>query len=154
MTTPVNFGGTVAGVRTLVLDTFTDATRIGSPTPRVDDARVTAWLTEGAAEVALAVLGYDRLGASWEDVVEARARGLVELYAAAMLLDTTHPERAPTGGRLADVWWERHRAGLAALTASVSSLLNRLERQEDAPKLAPLGTISTRPASGWEQQRW
>lgn len=159
MTAP-NFGATVTGVRNLVLDTVADARRPGgTPTPRIDDAQVAAWLAESAADISLAIVGYEQLGGTWSDVIERRAADLAQLRAAAQLVDTTHPERAPGGGRLGDVWWQRYQEQRGQLKDEVKGALDQLAAQETgdvggayAPK--PMAQGSFRPRSGWTEIRW
>jgi hypothetical protein len=164
MATAPNFGATVTGVRNLVLDTVADARRPGgTTTPRISDPTVNGWVEEGAGDVALALIGYEQLGGQWAAVIERRAKALAELYAAAFLVDTTHPERAPAGGRLGDVWWERYRTQRAQLKEEVGAALDQLKAQEDGTDTGgdsggyqthPIAEGRFRPRSGWTEVRF
>lgn len=109
MTSPdpaLPFSSTVAGVRQYVVTLSAEGQRPAGPTSakRTPDETVQDWLIEAGAIVALRIRAYIALPATAEavlivgqltqDQVIATARHLVQLYAAALILDVNLPERS------------------------------------------------------------
>lgn len=95
------FGATATNVRDLVQDVGVEGTRVGAARlPRIGNVVIERWMEEAAARVNLRVAGYEQAlaGTPYVEQVETTGRHLVELYAAALLWDATHPERGGMGG--------------------------------------------------------
>lgn len=123
------YAATVEGARARVLNVArpTGVAPAGgaAAAPRVPDARVTEWLLEGGARVARKLRAIDELGSSEADPLRGEyrlaARGLTELYAAALLWDATYPQAAKDGeGRYGAVLFARFEKGLAELAADLA----------------------------------
>lgn len=124
---PGPYGATVPAVRQLALDTAAEGAR---PNPRVDrvaEITIDRWLIEGGALVTGEIAAFRRLpdvAAPGIDltqpIVEDSARGLVELYAASLLADVTHPERATGGRGYGAVLYQRFTDGLTRLRNAVT----------------------------------
>jgi hypothetical protein len=155
------FGASVPAVRSMVLSISEGQRPVGATqVDRVPDDQVRAWIDEGAAEVAVAIHGYERLAGAADqggqdqlvDVIETRARGLVQTYAAGMLSDATYPERA---GRAAASYgttlMTRYVDGLERLAGYVGAELDRLDLLEPdtstAAADARTGPVASFPAS-------
>lgn len=99
-TTVAPWGASVVGVRALAIDVAAEGRRPGQLAPRISDATVAGWIASGAAYIGartalIAQLPATReAGSTWllvaTEANELR-RHLVQLYAAALLLDITHP---------------------------------------------------------------
>jgi len=140
------WGATPDGARTLVLSVAEGTRPAGaSAVQRVNDTQLARWIDEAAAEIGLGIRGYTRLGGNPDatpadpgqpellEQIAVRARSLAELYAASLLEDVTHPERAKAGDtRYAAVLLNRYTTGLAALTSDVRAELTALDLQEPA----------------------
>ncbi len=134
---PAPFGASAEGVRDLVLDVAVEGQRVASRTQRVGDAQIETWLDEAAARVNLRVAGYEVAGSAFEEHVEILARHLVQLYAAALMWDATHPERGGGmgggGGRLSDSLMLRYREGADELAAFLGRVLGGGAGGSDLP---------------------
>lgn len=130
------YGATVPAARRLALDVAAEGQRVGQAAPRVSDADVLTWLMDGAARVSLRIGRAVRLpltvdlvpagtGLLDQVTVETLARHLVELYAAALLADVTHPERVRADKGYGQVLQARFEAGLKDLVAAVDAAADR-----------------------------
>lgn len=100
------FDSTVAGARQYVVSLAAEGQRVAGPTTakRTPDSTVASWLVEASGLVALRIRAYVALPATvdvaafpgqlTQDQVVATARHLVQLYAAALILDVNLPERS------------------------------------------------------------
>ena len=151
------YGSTVPAVRQLALDVAAEGARPNSRAPRVADATIDRWLIEGGAQVTGQIADYRRLPVVGDDatqltqpVVEDAARGLIELYAASLLTDVTHPERARGSGGYGAVLYTRFTDGLARLRAAVAEAVGG----NTEPGGGPVSTGGTPaavfpPSPGW-----
>jgi hypothetical protein len=121
------YEATVIGVRARVLEVARPAGAVpagGTAKPaRVTDARIAEWLLEAGGRVSRRLRLIDQVGTSEADPrrlqYRAAARGLVELYAAALLWDATYPQAAK-GDRYGQVLHDRFKEGLDELVADLA----------------------------------
>lgn len=122
------YAASVEGVRARVLDVArpTGAAPAGGTAraDRVSNARITEWLLEAGARVGRKLRLIDKMGSGPTDPVRleyrAAARGLTELYAAALLWDATYPQAAK-GERYGAVLYDRYSKGLVELAADLAA---------------------------------
>jgi hypothetical protein len=130
------YGATVPGVRALVLDVAAEGLRPNNRASRTPDPQVEEWIDNAGAIVdlrlaRLALLPVDTTDPGWvagdvtQAAVELQARHLVELYAASLVADVTHPERALNGKGFGAVLMARFTADLAALAKDVDDAVER-----------------------------
>jgi hypothetical protein len=158
MATAPPWGADVPGVRNLVLN-ITEGNRPAGAiaVQRTPDQQVTAWIAEGAAAVAAAIRGYERLGPDpatggegdqpLVDAIELRAKSLTQMWAASLLAEVTYPERSGKA-QLGASLYQRYVDGLADLTAEVHDqleLLDELSPPDDRGE-ASYGPVASFPA--------
>lgn len=121
------YEATVDGVRARVLDVArpTGGAPVGGAVrpARVPDSRVAEWLLEGGARVGRRLRLISKMGAGESDPIRLEyreaARGLTELYAAALLWDATYPQAAK-GDRYGAVLFTRFETGLKDLAVDLA----------------------------------
>lgn len=155
------YGATVPGVRALTLDVAAEGLRTGQRAPRVGDPQVEEWIDEAGSVVALRLarlelLPADRTAPGWalgiptQAELELQARQLVQLYAASLLADVTHPERAQNGKGFGAVLMARFDAAVSGLASEIDTAVERsqLDGGSAVSAPAPWG-IGTDRTTGW-----
>lgn len=158
MATAPPWGADVPGVRNLVLN-ITEGNRPAGAiaVQRTPDPQVEAWIAEGAAAVAAAIRGYERLDAdaaagavgdpALVEAIELRAKSLTQMWAASLLAEVTYPERSGKA-QLGASLYQRYVDGLADLTAEVHDQLELLDELSppDDRGTASYGPVASFPA--------
>lgn len=137
------YGAAVPGARALALDVAAEGQRPGNRAPRVSDETVTTWLEQGGAIVAGALTavgglpatpGEAKPGQLDQETVGKLAGHLVELYAAGLLADVTHPERVRDGRGYGQALTDRFDRERDRLADSIdASLKVGADQDPDAP---------------------
>jgi hypothetical protein len=143
------YGASVPGVRALVLDVAAEGLRPNNRASRTPDTQVEEWIESAGAVVdlrlaRLALLPVDSTDPGWtagdvtQAAVELQARELVELYAASLLADVTHPERALSGKGFGAVLMARFTAAITALAKDIDDAVERQTSSAGSAIVAPL----------------
>lgn len=124
------YGAEASAVRKLALDVAAEGARPGQRAPRVSDHDVESWIRQGGQRVAVRISRAALLprtpalalgGQLDQETVEGMARHLVELYAAALLADVTHPERARGDNGYGQLLQKRFDDGLKDLAYGIEA---------------------------------
>lgn len=160
------YGATPPDVRNIVMDVAAEGLRLNQRAPRASDEVVEGWIVQAGAVVALRLARLALLPADSTDVdggyevgvptqvsIEPFARHLVELYAASLLADVTHPEVAQNGRGFGDVLMRRYEAAATSLATQIDVAVERLGTLTGADASFPqpfgIGTDRTSGIAGF-----
>lgn len=152
---------TVAAARGLALDIAAEGERPSQRAPRVTDDQVTDWLVEGSAKVGARIVtgrllplddagaeGIGHPGILTQEQVTLIARNLVQLWAASLYADVTHPERVRDGVGYGQSLLNRYTSGLNELAAAIDQSVGVVGG--DDPETPGLGLAYSFPeATPW-----